>query len=377
MIELSDNYIAETKASFTKEICHYIAATDPGLESALDLWSIKELTQILERLRSTSFSDLIREVQMFRLPDDKLPLSEERHPFEQLDSTTVERVAVLALAHPDKQGDLTAIVHGLFGVERNRPENYTLLETHVNVTDLSTLELNVLVSLGFEPDNFYLLQPACYTHNFTLAFSPTNDQRDRYVYLQGYVAAQAKSAAELIQDTEGLSGFYEAEVYPSTWVKKYKPYCALQPEGLLRFPFGGESFEVVSVPCHATAVIHKDVNLETRKRADVHVKLPTLTRLRDYPEANSLDMILLREKLLEIGFYEIVSYAGNAIYTGQFLSGAVARAVFEDIDAWAQMYGGIIDLVCEPCTAFWRKRIGTKEGHSLAEVSPVLLPRSE
>lgn len=76
-----------------------------------------------------------------------------------------------------------------------------------------------------------------------------------------------------------------------------------------------------------------------RKLADVHVKIPTEVRIQDYPEAIAQPVIRLRERLLEIGFYEIISESGNAIYAGQFVGSKDATEVFRSLDAHATTYG--------------------------------------
>lgn len=365
---------SDTKDLLAVRVATILNAVDPHIAEGLKQWATSDLQHLADLLAKKTLATLASELLVSRLSDSKLPLRTSRYPFEGCSRETVERIVVGALTFPEKEGDLSALALESLGLKREKPEEYFLVEAHFNITELDSDLFNKLVSLGFEPDNFFKLQPKCYKHNLTLAFSVSQKQRGRFDYLRGIVAARSQSAAELVQNASGISGFFESEVYPSSWIKKYQ----FRPPAdylLAAFPFSAGSFKVMNVPRRAEEVSAGGLQLESRKLADVHVKIPTEVRVEDYPEAAHRSVIRLRERLLEIGFYEIISESGNAIYTGQFIDSKEATEVFRSLDAYATSCGGFLDLVCEPCTAFWRKQEeeqGTGSTRVLAEVSPIL-----
>lgn len=367
------NQNSDIKDVLVTRVAAMLNAVDPHIAEGLKQWTTPELRHVANILEKKTLVALALELLASRLPDSRLPLRVSRYPFEGCSRETVERIVVGALTFPEKEGDLSALVLESLGLERKKPKEYFLVEAHFNITDLDSDLFNRLVSLGFEPDNFFKLQPKCYKHNLTLAFSVSRKQRGRFDYLRGIVAARSQSAAELVQNASGVSGFFESEVYPSSWIKKYQ-FKPSADHLLAAFPFSAGSFKVMDVPRTAEEVHAGGLQLESRKLADVHVKIPTEVRIEDYPEATHASVISLRKRLLDIGFYEIVSESGNAIYTGQFMDSKEAIEVFRSLDAYATTYGGFLDLVCEPCTAFWRKQEESSMGSAriLAEVSPIL-----
>lgn len=364
-----------SQRSAASEIEKSLCLADPMMSQSLGEWGDDALESIRDSLRHGGLEELVRSAIDMVLPEDVLPLRTDRSLFSRFSFEAARSVVVDALVHPDKLGDLTKAVRTLIGVPAREDLDFTLIETHVNVTDTADDLFEAFLALGFEPDNFHTLQPKCYRENFTLAFAPPQASRNRFHFLRGLVAERSKSVANLIQASSETSGFFEAEVYPHSWIRKYAGFREPTLAELENFPLRGDSFVVVNIPNTEREAVEQGIALSTRKLADVHVKIPTDARSREYPAATSTGVQTLRSLLLECGFYEIVSESGNAIYTGQFVDSQVAVGVFEQLDIFGKAHRCFLDLVCEPCVAFWRKesRIGGEV--VLAEVSPVLIPR--
>jgi hypothetical protein len=117
------------------------------------------------------------------------------------------------------------------------------------------------------------------------------------------------------------------------------------------------------------------VPLDCHKVIDIHLKLPMAVRRREFPDAESDEMLELRAKILAMGLHELVTEAGNAIYTGQFLRSSEVKPLFKRLDEYAGRFGGILEMCVEPCIFFWRKEsVGPDGGRELAVVPRILVP---
>lgn len=355
-------------------IVQAINASNNQLAMSLIKLTESELDMIANALSKKPLSVLIQELIDYTLPAEALPLAISRRPFSGLEASTIKTLIELVFEHPDKSGDLSNIIKSHFGLRTSRPSSFVTLEAHANVTEADGSLLNQLVCLGFEPDNFHKLEPSCYKSNLTLSFVTKKAHVSRQRYLQKLLLERAQAASRLIQDDASVSGFIESEFYDSRRLVRYKKFRAVTKDGLAQFPFGPGSFKVISLPNTQSDATHRGIRLNSHKRIDVHVKMPTAILEDRFKGAGSPEMAELRERLLASGFYEIVSESGNAIFTAQFLKASQGLDMFCELEKFGRKYNCFIDLCAEICTDFWRKRLKTPNGYEMAVVSPVLSP---
>lgn len=363
-----------SRAMLCLDLASKLGSTNPYLLESLEGLPDAHLEAVSLAFAGDPLSVIASRLISERYPDEKFPLAHQREPFSGCYLQTIERTIVSAATFPEKHGALSSFIRAFLGLAEPQPPEFYLVEAHLNTTALSTEAFNSLVCLGFEPDNFFKLQPECYSTNLTLAFIVEKQRRNQFNYLRGLVAAKSESAAQLVQITPDLTGFFESEVYPSSWIRRF-PFRAISSKDLEDFPFSASSFRSYKIPRKASEVLPNGLGLDARKVADVHIKIPTEVREEQFPGAGSEGVRGLRDRMLEMGFYEIVSETGNAIYTGQFDNSKDAVRVFHKLTAFGDRHHCFLDLVCEPCCAFWRKQEPPSEFSdepSLAEVSPIL-----
>jgi hypothetical protein len=81
---------------------------------------------------------------------------------------------------------------------------------------------------------------------------------------------------------------------------------------------------------------------------------------------------LLAGLLTSAGFYEIISQAGNFLFSAHFADMTEANCAFHALDDFARQSGGITGLVREACSTLWRKGVVSNGETTLAEVPPLL-----
>ena len=363
----------DAKRSLAREITGRWRMPMPMLEEALldqDLEALELIGEIFSQESLEEFSERLRET---RIPEDWLPLKENRYLLRNFSLQATMTSVVDALVYQDKLGDVSKFIRQVAGIRETDPGDFILLETHLNVTAMPEDLRSQLLCLGFEPDNFHTLEPACYSHNFTLAFAPPKSARERFYYLQGLVAERGRAVAQMVQGNPDVDGFFEAEAYPSHWIKKYEVFRVPLAHEIDEFPLKPGDLLAKQLPNTAREANEIQLDINTRKVADIHLKVPTEAKEDRYPGASSSGLLQMRNHLLQCGFYEIISESGNAIYTAQFLDSRLAVEIFQEIAEYAARVNCFLDIVCEPCTAFWRKRSWTPTEERLAVVSPVLV----
>jgi hypothetical protein len=76
--------------------------------------------------------------------------------------------------------------------------------------------------------------------------------------------------------------------------------------------------------------------------------------------------------LQRAGFYEIVSQAGNFIYSAHFISLDESNQTYWRLVEFAKSYGGITGIAREICTGIWRTAYDENGVTRLAQVPPLL-----
>lgn len=350
-------------------------ADDLGLANTSFVDSISYLLpdQLLRISQFLKKPDHLNQVQDFKLNETELVLSNKRFPFCDYSNDLITGLIISTLEYPEKVGDLTSWMRAILGLPSLKPSAFTIVEAHLNSTHLDHQSLEALVSLGFEPDNFYKLSPECYDTNLTLGFCVPGSSQDRLQTLKRVLEKRSEDASEILQGLNGVSAFIESEVYGSKNLIKFDQRGLFHGIQMVDFPFDSATFQVKHMP-QTVEETTEELGLDARKRIDVHAKIKAFELRDDGHVHQTPEFVSLRNYFLDAGFYEIISESGNAIYTAQFLKVRDGLNVFRRLKAFCEMNGGFVDLCAEVCNAFWRKESRDVHGTRLAEVSPVLIP---
>jgi hypothetical protein len=337
------------------------------------IWRQEQLIRINTENKPRSWDKLIDVVLAHVLPPDVVPMSLARHPFIELDRDTCATVVARALTEPDRMGQLTDSIRRVLGFQRILPKKYVITEAHIDATSVDVSLVRKLVSLGFETDNFARIEPAQYKHHFTLKLvmerSATHDLTSRY---RGVLNA-SKLASQLIDDFSKGYGYVETEWYDND-LKRSFDFRPLATGSLDNFPFNASTFLKQAVPSTEEEAKEQGASLQKKRAADIHVKIPGYFYLSGCPDhsINDRQVQALKSRLIECGFYEILSESGNFIYSAHFANIHEARAAFAQLTNFAAQYGTITEVCCEVCTRIWRKRVVSGSDWFLAEVPPHL-----
>ncbi len=318
----------------------------------------------------------IRQVIAYRFPPETLRLSEQRHPFAHVPPELVATVAERAVAQPSRRGRYSDAVRAALGLTHVKPVGPVTVEAHIDLTFVDHDLGCGLLRLGFEPDDFSKMQPAKYRHHFTLEFS---GERCGVVSGDVYRTVQeaAKEAASLIEAHPVAHGYVETEIYLDKYNATF-PLTKFNARERIDFPFDRASFEVLHVPETEDQRRTSCLDLDTKRAADLHVKI-----LGDFPAWRGGergerigDRIHpceeLRSALEAAGFYEIISEAGNYIYSAHFFSLSEANHVYRTLMGYVRHVGGVRAIAREICTSIWRTTYHDGESLRLAEVPPIL-----
>jgi hypothetical protein len=317
----------------------------------------------------------IRQVITYEYPVETLRLSTQRRPFAHVPPELVATIAERAIAQPSRRGRYSDAVRDALGFSRVRLSGPVTVEAHIDLTFVDH-DLNLsLFRLGFEPDDFAKMQPAKYRHHFTLEFSgePSGGvARDFHRLVQ----QAAKEAASLIEAHPVAHGYVETEIYLDKYNVTF-PLATFNTQKRVNFPFDETSFEILHVPETEDQRRTSCLDLYTKRAADLHVKI-----LGGFPSwrEGGLETMgdhvhpceKLRSALEAAGFYEIISQAGNYIYSAHFFSLREANSVYRMLSEYARHVGGVRGIAREICTGIWRTTYNDGRSLRLSEVPPIL-----
>jgi hypothetical protein len=321
-----------------------------------------------------SWDEFIVRLREVRLAPDVLPLATDRRPFARLALDAVDQIARRALSTPERRGRLTDAVRRFAGITRVPPAKFFVTEAHIDLTCLDDDLRAALIDLGFEPDNFAKISPPKYRFHFTLQYvsaQPAENRRSVYRAIE-----EATGGAALAIDTHPLAdGYVETEAYSSDY-HFTQPYRDLDPRAAAAFPFEAATFLSQSVPNTAAEVTDSGLPLTAKRAADIHVKVPAARYERangSLPEHRSGS---LKDALERSGFYEILSEAGNYMYSAHFSALRDADEAHAELVRFVGRAGGASGVSREICTALWRKRTVADGETVWAEVPPHLVRAS-
>jgi hypothetical protein len=323
---------------------------------------------------------LARRMLDYRLPDDRLPLCSDRYPFRDLSLDVIDVVVRRALLTPELRGRLSASVRDVAGLATPVVDDYVVFEAHIDLTELDR-DLNLaLVNAGFEPDDFAKMEPAEYRHHFTLQYTVPMPS-PRLSSFQRRVVDAGQAAATRIAAHAAATGYVELETYRSKYACRF-PHREPQPSAEMHAPLSAR-FEIRDVPTDSRGSADTGLPLDVRRAADIHVKVPgrfpkydgtpPAERLREVSDDHPVGRRRIKAALEAEGFYEIISQAGNYLYSAHFADLAEANAAYWDLVAFARECGGITSVAREVCTDVWRKRTQSPTGAEMfARVPPLL-----
>jgi hypothetical protein len=106
------------------------------------------------------------------------------------------------------------------------------------------------------------------------------------------------------------------------------------------------------------------MSLDEVKRADIHIKLSK--------NADSTEREQLIDRLAGIGFYRVVTWAGNEVCTGQFTSRRVAHSAFTALSQFFDRCGGCSELTLELAPKLWRNSWLAENGRVYSAMPPII-----
>ncbi len=333
-------------------------------------WAREDLMPLSPLRLNHSWNALLKGLQTFILPPEVVPLCLQRRPFEQYSEDMIQHIAVAALSEPARCGRLTDAVRRFLGFRRVLPVRSTVAEAHIDLTATDPQLTNALLRIGFEPDNFAKIEPPQYKHHFTLQYvsareSPGGGERYREVH------EASKRASALIDQHPSAFGYVETEHYDDDYCQRYA-YSPMAAENVSHFPFDATTFVSQPVPATEKEAKALGVPLDSKRAADLHVKIPSHLNCDQHEDLDSNASRQLKLLLKQCGFYEIVSEGANFIYSAHFADMAESKTAFQQLDAFAKTYGGITGIAREVCTRMWRKPEMINGEFALAEVPPHL-----
>lgn len=308
-------------------------------------------------------SVLIPALRRYAFPPNVLPLARERQPFAELSEAMIVSVIRQALNSPTRKGRFTDAIRDLVGIRISTPASYSVVEAHIDLTDVTSELLDELLALGFEPDNFAEIQPPQYVRHFTIQHKiPRGAEDARDIFRDVHAAAQ--SAADVIARCSGINGYVETECYTTRRIMKLDP-SSLNPSQLDSFPFNNATFVSLRVPNTDAEVGLSGYDTVEKRAADIHVKL-SAQATSEHGEDR------LERLLQEAHFYRIRSDAGNWMYSAHFSALDDANTAYDELTAFAVGAGGITSVMREVCTGLWRKSDWSLGVPRRAEVPPHL-----
>ncbi|WP_433260926.1 hypothetical protein ACQPZF_25460 [Actinosynnema sp. CS-041913] len=329
-------------------------------------------------------ASIVAALKNFTYRPETLPLNPDRKPFGQVSDELCARIAREALTVSERRGRLTDVVRQVAGCEIDEPVRRTTIETHVGLVAVDPGLVAGLLALGFEPHDFAGEQPTGYQHNFTQQFVLDRSRGD-HGRLGVLLRRRSEEAKKLVQGHPGATGFIESETYTGEY-DVVLPDRPLEPGALDRFPHDALAYREVAVPTTAAEAAVSGVPIDSRRAADVHVKIPghfvrhaartPAEQIAEHERSRDPAGRRLGDCLRAIGFYQQISHSGNFLYTAHFGELGESNRTFRELTRFAAEHGGIVSVVREACTALWRTTTTTESGESrLAPVPPLLTGR--
>jgi hypothetical protein len=309
------------------------------------------------------------ELSRYHLPKNVLPLAPSRDIFSSVDEDVLQTAAELALQFPQKRGPLSHAARKLSGTDAvpiSFGQPSVTIEAHFDSVAIPTKIANALPIFGFEIDGFYKFNPSHYGDHYTLKFKvPYADQTTRN-HLLRFTKDSCRALIEYLQEHEpALECYLELETYSSS-NRIHLNGCTYRR--WLEPPIEPTTFRSVEVPTSDKEAAASKTDSAIVKRADIHAKLS--------PQISDEDREHIVAMMHSVGFYDVVTWAGNTVCTGQFAEIAQAKKTFRRMVRFLKKFGGVTEITLEPCPFFWRSQISPSGSKRWAAVPPILLAQT-
>lgn len=293
----------------------------------------------------------------YRLPEGVSELAPNRHPFSGYSARALAKAAADVLRMPERRGNFPRAVRSVFGIDDNVYRGrWTILEAHLNAVKIKDRDREFLLELGFEEDGLHVAMPTHFSGHFTLKykFGYQDSVRKRQCY-HLLIAACDRLTKYLGKEAPTLEYNLEVEVYNS------RHRCSWLNQNARPWPNDLVTSEVIRDLGRITVLPQDSART---KRADIHAKLA-----RDLDENVAVS---IASALGSVGFYPVVTWSGNTVMTGQFMSVVAARRIFLMIASVIDKYCGIVELTLEPTPYFFRSTIVLDGKPRLAAIPPLI-----
>jgi hypothetical protein len=302
------------------------------------------------------------------------PLALAEFPFRHLPIAGFNAFLESLARFPELSGPLSRAARDSLGLTPSQPANFTIIEVHADLSDIDDELAIQLMTLGFEPDDFFELHPKCYKRHFTLKLEIERSNIARRKCLLKYAKSAYDSAAKSVQNHQAIFGYIELEAYAS--INMTKPISSVANSiGQLdevEFFLSKYNLRPLNVANRKLQRGADELDALTTKNADLHIKIPRILKLSDQNGYLSAKRIFLA-----CGFYEIIGESGNSIFTCQFLDAALAKRIFDEISSVISKLSAPLHLTWEPCLQFWRKQVVTGDDSLFSPVPGIDIQRSE
>jgi hypothetical protein len=299
------------------------------------------------------------------LPPGVLPFA-PRRPFAPYSPAALAEAVQLTRQWPEKTGILSHVVRSRGGAPMlPAPAMTAVIEAHFDAVAVPPELADRLLELGFEPDGFARFVPAHFATHHTLKFKIGRADTARRRVLRGEAE---RACAALIHDLatrwSDIEAYLELEIYTSASRRRWAD-GPIAPGWGKSLPFAPDALARIQPPGTVNEARRQGLSTELAKRADIHLKV---AHVIVPPE---------RERLIEaleaIGFYRVLTWAGNDVCTAQFASGADARRCFESFAAFFDVFGGCVELTMEPVARVWRSRSADGVEVRLGALPPLVM----
>lgn len=307
--------------------------------------------------------DLEKQIKNYTLPPKVLPLAPRRQLFSPFDTEALSSASRQILLYPEKRGPLSHAVRAATGTEEiPTTGETTTIEAHFDSVAVNLTVGNELIRLGFEVDGFYKFNPLHYGDHYTLKFKVANSDVAKRKELHNLTRRSCDLLIDFLKhNAPSLECYLELEIYSSENRITFKDILYQPWNASLLAPIRLKNIEI---PTSKSMAKDQGIALDLKKAADIHIKLDA--RLL---EADRNAVVAL---LLAAGFYEVITWSGNTVCTGQFASAKLAKETFQHLAAIGARLGGIAELTMEPCPFFWRSEIAKDGDVVFAAVPPIL-----
>ena len=310
-------------------------------------------------------SRAIDDICNYILPDDVIPLCEDRQPFKSIPRTTIRSALELTLNFPEKRGIFSHAARDVLGINTEKLSDETItIEAHFDSVQLSNSFQQKLLRFGFEIDGFYKFNPTHFAEHHTLKFKFDQTQIERGARLLRFLKNASKQLWDEVEHENRFEAYLEIEKYKSSdrvsWVPRN-----LKTDWENNLPLVHDAFEWVVPPTNLQQATSRGVSLQAVKRADIHMKL-----------SNTLSEIERESFVAEVskfGFYRVITWSGNHVCTGQFSSGRKGRSVFCSFVDFFDRFGGCSEITFEPALMLRRSNLGSSEAPELSALPPLIV----